>query len=104
VTGAGAAGAWLATRARGARAQAGTVALVSLVGAQLGQTLAMAGRSPLVVATSLGAMAALGTTALAAAGLATGAGRGKPSSTGHRGPTSANEVRSTPTRFMGTSS
>ena len=95
VTGAGAAGAWLATRARGARAQAGTVALVALVGAQLGQTLAAGGRSPLVVVTSLGSMAALGTivqlpgvsqlfgctplgplgwtTALGAAGLATGA-------------------------------
>jgi cation-transporting ATPase I len=60
VTAAGAGGAWLVTRARGARAQAGTVALVALVGSQLGQTLATGWQSPLIVATALGSFAALG--------------------------------------------
>jgi cation-transporting ATPase I len=59
VTGAGAGGAWLATRLRASAAESGTVALVALVGAQLGQTLATGGRSPLVVATSVGSLAAL---------------------------------------------
>jgi len=61
VTGSAAAGAWLAARPRANPAQAGTVALVALVGAQLGQTLATGGRSPMVVATSAGSLVALGT-------------------------------------------
>lgn len=60
LTGVAAATAWSATRARGGRAQAGTVALVTLVASQLGQTLVTGGQSPLVVATSVGSLAALG--------------------------------------------
>lgn len=94
MTTAGAAGgAWLAARPGRSPAHASTVAFVALVGAQLGQTLARGGRSPLVIATGLGTFAALGaivqtpglsqlcgctplgpigwTTALGAAGLAT---------------------------------
>jgi len=58
-TAAGAGVAWMLTRARGARREAGTVALTALVATQLGQTLASGGRSPLVVATGLGSFAAL---------------------------------------------
>jgi cation-transporting P-type ATPase I len=53
-TGGAATLAWAAARLTGTRGRAGTVALVTLVGAQLGQTLlAGHGRSPLVSATSL---------------------------------------------------
>jgi cation-transporting ATPase I len=54
VTGTSATVAWGAARLLGARpARAGTVALVSLVGVQLGQTLAAGGRDPLVVVTGV---------------------------------------------------
>jgi len=51
--------AWSMGRATGTRAHAGTVALVALVGAQLGQTLLVGRRSPRVVAASLASFAAL---------------------------------------------
>lgn len=54
VTGTSAAAAWLAARATGTAARAGTVGMVALVGAQLGQTLAVGGRDPLVLAAGLG--------------------------------------------------
>ena len=59
-TSAGTYGAWLAARATGTPARARTVALAALVGTQLGQTMVVGRRSPLVVGSSL----------LAAAGLA----------------------------------
>jgi calcium-translocating P-type ATPase len=53
-------GAWVGGRLTGVTARrASTVALVGLVGAQLGQTLAAGWRSPPVVAASLGSAAAL---------------------------------------------
>jgi cation-transporting P-type ATPase I len=54
-TAAGATGAWAAARFTGTRARASTVALVALVGTQLGQTVlaGSGGRSPLVVGTGL---------------------------------------------------
>jgi cation-transporting P-type ATPase I len=59
-TGAGATGAWLAARATGTTGRASTVALIALVGTQLGQTvLAGRGRSPLVVAVGVGSAAVL---------------------------------------------
>jgi len=52
--------AWLGGRVTGiTSARAGTVALVGIVGAQLGQTLAAGWHSPLVVAASLASVAAL---------------------------------------------
>jgi cation-transporting ATPase I len=48
ITTAAAAGAWLFARATGSRGRADTVALVALVASQLFQTLADAGRDPLV--------------------------------------------------------
>ncbi|KWW98725.1 ATPase [Carbonactinospora thermoautotrophica] len=51
--------AWLLGRMIGVRGQASTVALVALVAAQLGQTLTVSGRSPLVVASVLASLAAL---------------------------------------------
>jgi cation-transporting P-type ATPase I len=60
-TAAGATGGWAAARVTGSASRASTVGLVALVGTQLGQTLATAGRSPLVVATGLGSAAALAT-------------------------------------------
>ncbi|MEV0052641.1 HAD-IC family P-type ATPase [Saccharopolyspora shandongensis] len=51
--------AWLLGRVTGTRRHADTVALVALVGAQLGQTLVIRGRTPLVVAGALVSMAAL---------------------------------------------
>jgi cation-transporting ATPase I len=52
--------AWLGGRATGITARrASTIALVGIVGAQLGQTLVAGRRSPLVVAASLGSAAAL---------------------------------------------
>jgi cation-transporting ATPase I len=59
VTTSAAAVAWSLGRATGTRAHAGTVALVALVGAQLGQTLVIGRRSPLVVCASLASFAAL---------------------------------------------
>ncbi|WP_020573793.1 HAD-IC family P-type ATPase [Actinopolymorpha alba] len=52
VTAASATGAWLVGRVTGTPTHASTVALVALVGAQLGQTLAVGWRSPLVVGAS----------------------------------------------------
>lgn len=52
--------AWLGGRVTGVTpGRAGTVALIGLVGAQLGQTLMAGWRSPLVVAASMGSAAAL---------------------------------------------
>ncbi|MEU7524362.1 cation-translocating P-type ATPase [Saccharothrix sp. NPDC042600] len=51
--------AWQLARRTGPPFQASTTALVALVGAQLGQTLAVRGRTPLVVAAALGSLAAL---------------------------------------------
>jgi cation-transporting ATPase I len=59
ITAAGASGAWLAARATGTRAHASTVAMTSLVGAQLGQTLLVGWRDPIVLATGLGSAALL---------------------------------------------
>lgn len=51
--------AWLGARLSGSRRQAGTTGLVALVAAQLAQTLAVRGRTPLVVGSSLGAFGVL---------------------------------------------
>ncbi|MCB9635453.1 MAG: HAD-IC family P-type ATPase [Sandaracinus sp.] len=59
VTAASATAAWMLARMTGDRRGADTVGLLALVGAQLGQTLASGGPSPLVVATGVGSMAAL---------------------------------------------
>ncbi|WP_190813285.1 cation-translocating P-type ATPase [Saccharopolyspora pogona] len=59
ITAASAFTAWVLGRATGTRRHADTVALVALVGAQLGQTLVIRGRTPLVVAGALASMAAL---------------------------------------------
>jgi cation-transporting ATPase I len=56
--GAGAVG-WLLARPLATPGQASTTGLVALVGAQLGQTLAVRGRTPLVVAAGAGSLAAL---------------------------------------------
>jgi cation-transporting P-type ATPase I len=61
-TAAGASGAWLAARMTGSRAHADTVGLVALVGTQLGQTLAVGWRDPVVLAAGLGSAAALAAT------------------------------------------
>jgi cation-transporting ATPase I len=58
-TGVGALAAWQIGRVTGLRRRASTMALVALVGTQLGQTLVVGGRDPLVVATALGSAAAL---------------------------------------------
>ena len=60
ITAGAATGAWLAARSTGTRGHASTVALVTLVGAQLGQTIATGWRSPLVVAASTASGLALG--------------------------------------------
>ncbi len=52
-TAAGATGAWLLARASGTAKRSGTVALVALVGTQLGQTAVVGGRSPVVLASTL---------------------------------------------------
>ncbi|MHC3368517.1 cation transporting ATPase C-terminal domain-containing protein [Rhodococcus aetherivorans] len=57
-TAAAATAAWAMARVTGSNPRASTVALVALVGAQLGQTL-LESRSPLVVATVLGSLAAM---------------------------------------------
>jgi cation-transporting P-type ATPase I len=51
--------AWTAARLTGRTARARTIALAALVGTQLGQTLAIGGPSPAVLASSLGSAAAL---------------------------------------------
>jgi cation-transporting ATPase I len=60
VTTAAAAGAWLVARATGTRGRADTVGLVALVSSQLFQTLADAGRDPLVATAVAGSLVALG--------------------------------------------
>lgn len=52
-------GAWAAARLTGCAKRARTVALAALVGAQLGQTVALGGTSPAVLATSAGSAAVL---------------------------------------------
>ncbi|HZC26146.1 MAG TPA: cation-transporting P-type ATPase, partial [Actinopolymorphaceae bacterium] len=52
LTAASATGAWLVGRATGTQAHASTVALVALVGAQLGQTMVAGRQSPLVIGAS----------------------------------------------------
>jgi magnesium-transporting ATPase (P-type) len=60
VTTAGAAtAAWTAARLTGRAGRARTVALAALVGSQLGQTVAVGGASPAVIASSVGSAAAL---------------------------------------------
>jgi cation-transporting ATPase I len=59
ITGGAATGAWLAARATGTRAHASTVSMTALVGAQLGQTLLVGWRDPVVLATGLGSAALL---------------------------------------------
>jgi cation-transporting P-type ATPase I len=59
ITGGGATGAWLAARATGTRAHASTVSMTALVGAQLGQTLLVGWRDPVVLAAGLGSAAVL---------------------------------------------
>jgi cation-transporting P-type ATPase I len=58
-TAAGAASAYGLARITGRHRRASTVGLVGLVGTQLGQTLVTGGRHPTVIASSVGAMAAL---------------------------------------------
>jgi cation-transporting ATPase I len=58
-TAGGAAAAWTVARLTGTSTRAGTVALAALVGAQLGQTLVVGYRSPLVVASGLVSTGAL---------------------------------------------
>jgi cation-transporting P-type ATPase I len=55
----GATAGWLAARFTGRATRARTVALVALVGVQLGQTLLIGGRSRAVVVSSVGSLAAL---------------------------------------------
>ncbi|HEX6312780.1 MAG TPA: cation-translocating P-type ATPase, partial [Acidimicrobiia bacterium] len=59
-TAGGAGGAYVAARLTGSPGRARTVALVALVGSQLGQTLWAGGRSPSVLAAGLGSFALLG--------------------------------------------
>jgi cation-transporting ATPase I len=58
-TAAGAYGAWFAARVTGTAGRARTVALVALVGTQLGQTLVIGRRSPLVAGTAVVSAAGL---------------------------------------------
>jgi cation-transporting ATPase I len=58
-TAAGATAAWGVARLTGAPQRASTVGLLALVGTQLGQTLTLAGRDPLVLCTALGSVAVL---------------------------------------------
>jgi cation-transporting ATPase I len=60
VTTSGATGAWLAARMTGTRAHANTVGMAAVVGSQLGQTLLIAGRDPVVLAAGLGSAALMG--------------------------------------------
>ncbi|PRP98270.1 Calcium-transporting ATPase 1 [Enhygromyxa salina] len=59
VTAGATATAWWVARATGSRERADTVALLTLVGSQLGQTLAIGGRDPIVLAAGLGSTALL---------------------------------------------
>jgi cation-transporting ATPase I len=59
-TAAGAGLAWTGARLTGRGRRASTVALIALVGGQLGQTLATCGRDPTVLAAALGSALALG--------------------------------------------
>jgi cation-transporting ATPase I len=59
VTGLGALAAWQIGRIGGTRRRASTIALATLVGAELGQTLLVGGRDPLVLATGVGSGAVL---------------------------------------------
>ena len=59
-TGAGSLVAWQIGRVTGTRRRASTMALAALVGTQLGQTLLVGARNPLVLATGLGSTALLG--------------------------------------------
>jgi cation-transporting P-type ATPase I len=52
-------GAWLAARATGNKAHASTVSMTALVGAQLGQTLLVGWKDPVVAAAGLGSAAVL---------------------------------------------
>jgi cation-transporting P-type ATPase I len=58
-TAGGATAAWVWARLTGTAGRASTVGLLALVGTQLGQTLALAGRDPLVFATALASIAVL---------------------------------------------
>ncbi|WP_044884149.1 cation-translocating P-type ATPase [Frankia torreyi] len=58
-TAGGASAAWLLARVTGTRRRASTVALLALVGAQLGQTLTLAGRDPLVITTAIASVVVL---------------------------------------------
>ncbi len=58
-TAAGALAAWQVGRVTGSRRRASTIGLGALVGTQLGQTLLVGGRNPLVLATGLGSAAVL---------------------------------------------
>jgi cation-transporting ATPase I len=58
-TAGGATGAWLVARASGTRRRASTVALVALVGTQLGQTALVGGTSPVVLGSTVVSAAAL---------------------------------------------
>jgi cation-transporting ATPase I len=58
-TGAGALAAWQIGRVTGTRRRASTMALAALVGTQLGQTLLVGGRNPVVLATGIGSTALL---------------------------------------------
>ena len=59
ITAGGATGAWLIARASGTRRRASTVALVALVGTQLGQTAVVGGPSPVALGSTLVSAAAL---------------------------------------------
>jgi cation-transporting ATPase I len=59
VTGIGALVAWLIARSTGSQRRASTVGLATLVGAELGQTLLLGGRNPLVLLTGFGSAAVL---------------------------------------------
>jgi cation-transporting ATPase I len=59
MTAGGTTGAWLVARGTGRRRRAATVALATLVGSQLGQTVAVGAGSPLVVASSALSAAAM---------------------------------------------
>jgi magnesium-transporting ATPase (P-type) len=60
-TATGAAAGWLAGRLTGRSARAHTIALASLVGTQVGQTMLVGGTSPTVLAAGLGSLTALAT-------------------------------------------
>jgi cation-transporting P-type ATPase I len=58
-TSAAATGGWLVARATGTRAHASTVGMTALVGGQLGQTILVGGKDPVVLAAGLGSAAIL---------------------------------------------